>query len=211
METKACTKCKTTKPLDDFKRDIRYRDGRKSWCLSCEKEYRKQYYADNKETIARQVTEWKSTHEKFIRDYTAAWRAKNIVKVREYSRKGSAKIRGTARGHLNDCISSAINSSLRKGIKAGRSWELLLGYTVDQLKRHMEKQFSPGMTWENYGKHWEIDHNLPVSAFNFEKPEDLDFRRCWALKNLRPLEKFENRCKHDKVDRPLQPSLAISA
>lgn len=56
---------------------------------------------------------------------------------------------------------------------------------------------------------WHIDHKIPKSAFNFETPEDIDFKRCWALKNLQPLWAAENIKKHDRVDKPFQPSLAI--
>jgi hypothetical protein len=40
---KTCTKCQTVKPLEDFYRAKRNRDGRKSWCKSCEIEYSRQY------------------------------------------------------------------------------------------------------------------------------------------------------------------------
>jgi len=83
---------------------------------------------------------------------------------------------------LNCSIRRLINLSLN-GNKAGRSWEGLVGYSIDQLKIHLEKQFTDGMIWANYGK-WHIDHKIPISAFNFKNPEDIDFRRCWALSNL---------------------------
>jgi hypothetical protein len=75
--------------------------------------------------------------------------------------------------------------------------------------RHLEKQFLPGMSWENMGE-WHIDHKIPIAAFNFEKPEDIDFKRCWALKNLQPLWKSENCIKGAKIDKPFQPSLNLS-
>jgi 5-methylcytosine-specific restriction endonuclease McrA len=65
------------------------------------------------------------------------------------------------------------------------------------------------MNWENYGSYWHIDHKIPISVFNFEKPEDYDFKRCWNLKNLQPLEKFKNMSKGNRLDKHFQPSLAI--
>lgn len=73
-----------------------------------------------------------------------------------------------------------------RGGKAGRSWRSFVPYSLDELMRHLERQFLPGMTWENKGQ-WHIDHVLPLSSFRFEKPEDSEFRAAWALTNLRPL------------------------
>jgi 5-methylcytosine-specific restriction endonuclease McrA len=96
------------------------------------------------------------------------------------------------------------------GVKAGRHWESLVGYNVDQLKKHLEKRFKVGMTWDNYGPYWHIDHIIPISAFNFETPNDIDFKKCWALKNLQPLEAVENLRKNDRLKIPFQPSFFIS-
>jgi hypothetical protein len=72
------------------------------------------------------------------------------------------------------------------------------------------KLFKPGMTWENYGTYWHIDHKVPVVVHNFNRPEDIDFRLCWALRNLQPLEALENMKKQDKLDKPFQPSLRLA-
>ena len=110
---------------------------------------------------------------------------------------------------LNQNMSVSIGRPLR-GSKGGRHWEHLVGYNLKQLKKHIERQFQPGMTWENYGKGgWEIDHIVPMSVFNFTKPEDLDFKRCWALKNLQPMWGSENISKGAKLDKHFQPMLAF--
>jgi hypothetical protein len=56
---------------------------------------------------------------------------------------------------------------------------------------YLESQFVEGMSWENHGK-WHIDHIKPVCSFNFNSREDEDFKKCWALENLRPLWAKEN-------------------
>ncbi len=114
----------------------------------------------------------------------------------------------TVKGRLNNSMSSAVRNALVNS-KARRSWESLVGYTVEQLKEHLEKKFTPEMTWENYGAYWEIDHHIPISAFNFQSNQDVDFQKCWKLKNLRPLGKDANRSKGSRVEKPFQPSLAI--
>ncbi len=109
---------------------------------------------------------------------------------------------------INSSLRIAMRDALRSTVKCQRKWEALVGYTVDELKCHLEKRFKPGMTWENFGK-WHIDHIIPVFAFNYEKVEHEDFRRCWALKNLQPLWARENLVKGTKMSRHFQPMLML--
>lgn len=81
-----------------------------------------------------------------------------------------------------------------KGRKAGRSWEGLVGYSADDLHSHLERQFLPGMTWDNMGS-WHIDHIVPQASFRFDDPLDSEFRAAWALTNLRPLWARDNLSK----------------
>lgn len=127
--------------------------------------------------------------------------------MREYMR---ARLSSDDKFRLNLTFSVAVRQSLKKG-KKGRGWESLVGYTVADLIDHLEKLFLPGMTWENYGRGgWHIDHIIPKSAFNYELPEDIDFRRAWALSNLQPLWEKDNIAKGAKLEAPFQPSLALA-
>lgn len=73
-----------------------------------------------------------------------------------------------------------------------RHWEKLVGYTLEELKEHLEKQFDENMNWDNYGTYWEVDHIIPKNQFKYVSTEDKDFKICWSLMNLRPLSKQEN-------------------
>lgn len=83
-----------------------------------------------------------------------------------------------------------------KGGKRGRRAEDILGFSIDELRCHLERQFTSGMTWDNYGQ-WHVDHILPVASFSFATPDDPGFRACWALTNLRPLWAKDNIRKSD--------------
>jgi len=72
------------------------------------------------------------------------------------------------------------------GLKAGRSWTRLVGYTAEELREHIERQFLKGMSWEEADK-FHIDHIVPLATFNFDSAEHPEFRAAWALTNLRPL------------------------
>ena len=84
-----------------------------------------------------------------------------------------------------------------KGKKSFRKWELLVGYSVSDLRFHLERQFTGGMTWDNYGQ-WHIDHVVPVSSFQFTSAEEPAFRACFSLSNLRPLWAVDNLSKGAK-------------
>ena len=75
--------------------------------------------------------------------------------------------------------------------KAGIGWAETVGYSVSDLLEHIERQFLRGMSWENMGQ-WHIDHIVPLSSFTFETFDCPDFRRAWALSNLRPLWATDN-------------------
>jgi hypothetical protein len=98
-------------------------------------------------------------------------------------------------------ISRNLRTGIYKSLHTGKggSWEKVAGYTLLELKAHLEKQFVDGMSWANYGE-WQIDHIKPISSFNFQSPKDPDFRRYWALSNLQPLWAKDNWHKRKKLD-----------
>lgn len=94
-------------------------------------------------------------------------------------------------------VSTLVRRSLHDR-KQGRKWETLVGYTVNELAAHLERQFVRGMTWDNYGSDWHIDHIVPRASFTFDGAEHPEFRACWALTNLRPLWAEDNLAKNAK-------------
>jgi hypothetical protein len=79
-----------------------------------------------------------------------------------------------------------------KGIAKSAATLELLGCTVEQWRAHIESLFKPGMTWENYGTVWHIDHVEPLAAFDLSDPEEqkkafswMNTQPLWAEENLR--------------------------
>ena len=98
---------------------------------------------------------------------------------------------------LHNNIRRVVNYVLKKNKQGRRTFEIL-GYSVESLKKHLENQFADGMSWRNYGK-WHIDHIIPVSFFKFISPDDVEFKMCWRLENLRPLWAKDNLKKSNKL------------
>lgn len=129
---------------------------------------------------------------------------------KEVRQKSLKKSRSNPKRRLSDAIATGIRRGILLGSKNNRTFELL-GYSPEQLCKHLERLFLPGMTWENYGKKgWHVDHVVPLSVFNYETPYDSDFKRAWALDNLQPLWEKDNLSKNAKLDKPFQPSLLLA-
>lgn len=83
----------------------------------------------------------------------------------------------------------------RKGEKKSKRTEQILGCDIEYFAKHIERQFLPGMTWENRGE-WHIDHIVPVSsARDADEVEKLNhftnLRPLWAKDNLAKCAKLE--------------------
>lgn len=209
-QAKPCSKCGEIKPLSDFNRHSIGRDGRRPDCRSCQKLRMQKYWSNSVEKRRDSGRKYYLANKETINKKNRKWVKDNPDAARAHQRRAAHKRLKTPKGKVTRFVKDGIRKSILVGSKRGRHVFDLLGYTADDLKRHLEKQFLPGMTWENYGRYgWHIDHIIPLSAFNYETPEHVDFRRAWALENLRPLWAFDNLSKHAKLDAPFQPSLLI--
>ena len=113
---------------------------------------------------------------------------------RYYSKEGSLKKYHRHAVHHN--VAGLVRRGLENHTKSKPTFELL-GYSVEDLKQHLEKQFTDGMTWENYGK-WHIDHIIPRKKLQYETTDDENFFKCWSLSNLQPLWAKDNWSKGSK-------------
>lgn len=135
-----------------------------------------------------------------------AWRWWLSVKAPAHWRRAYVAARHRHRYHTEPryALRHRVKRWMQKHLKENanpesRKWATVLGYTPDELRVHLERQFVGRMSWSNMGK-WHIDHIVPVAAFTFESPTDLDFRRCFALTNLRPVWARANLTKGDRPE-----------
>jgi hypothetical protein len=93
-------------------------------------------------------------------------------------------------------IRSLIYHSIKKQGYAKRSKTYkILGCDFDTFKKHIERQFTKGMTWENHGE-WHYDHIIPISSAQTEEEviklnHYTNFQPLWAEDNLRKSDKIE--------------------
>lgn len=119
-----------------------------------------------------------------------------------YAEKCRERYYNNEQSRLGKVMQTAIRKVLR-GKKAGSKWQELVGYTTEQLVKHLESKFEDGMSWENYGE-WHVDHIIPKSWFHYESPEDWQFRVCWSRYNLQPMWASENLSKQHRFSHKVE-------
>lgn len=209
MREKTCSGCKKVKNISEFHmRPDRGPNSVRYICKACSASKTKEWQQANRESANRIARKWQKSHPEQKKSSVKKWMQEHPEAAKAMQKRAHAKHRKSIKVRISESVSNKIWFSLRE-TKARRGWQGLVGYTIDELKAHLEKQFKPGMSWDNYGSCWHIDHIAPRAAFNFSTPEDIDFKRCWALSNLRPLEAEKNWKKGSRLERPFQPSLTI--
>lgn len=158
---------------------------------------------ENKEKINLRKKQYRENNKPKIKEYTKQYYKNNKIRMKNYNieYKKQRKLIDPC-FKLNSEISKTISKALRRqnSSKKNKSCLKYLPYTIQDLKRHLEAQFEPWMTWENWGVYkiedylhetttwkWQIDHIVPQSDLPYSFMEDDNFKRCWSLENLRPL------------------------
>ena len=84
-------------------------------------------------------------------------------------------------------------------IKSGPTMEML-GCNGAELRAWLESKFKRGMSWENYGTEWHIDHVQPLAGFNYSNFEHQKI--AFHFSNVRPEWAEINIANGDRVKVP---------
>lgn len=121
----------------------------------------------------------------------------NIKKLTEFSKNKNRlktdylyKLEMLMRNRFQEVLQ---NKNWRKNNKI----KTFIDCSILELKNHIEKQFQPGMTWENHGLYsWHIDHIIPLNSAKTEQ----ELCNLFHYKNLQPLWAKDNIRKSDKIE-----------
>lgn len=182
----------------------------KDKALAQAKEYRaankdkiRAYYAANKDNIK----EYQATTKDRIKTYQKEWNAANKDRRKEYQAANKDKIRAQQKEYqryrratnLNFKIACNLRSRLRHALNGNSKTGSAvrdLGCSIDELKLKFIPLFAIGMSWENYGSLWHIDHIRPCASFDLTDPEQV--KLCCHFSNLQPLWAADNLAKSDR-------------
>lgn len=176
---KHCVKCLEDLPLHCFTVTDKRTGRLRNTCNKCRAIAAKIYYMSNKEKCKASAKKWDMANVEKLRAYKNNW---------EKSRTRTDPIYK---------LNKTMRHRLYKILRGTGSWTKLqnkLGYSTEELKSHLEQQFTEGMSWDNHGK-WHIDHIIPLCYFT----EVHQVREAWGLQNLQPLWASDNLKKGRKV------------
>jgi hypothetical protein len=170
------------------------------------REYGRQYSQNNIDYYREGIKQWRKNNPERIKKLRENWFKSHPNFMKQYCK---IKRRIDLKYNLNNKMRLAIWQSL-KGNKNNRHWEGLVNYKLIELIKHLKSTIPEYYTWQDFlNNKLHIDHIIPISVFNFDKPENPDFKKCWALNNLRLLPAKENHIKYNKLIRPFQPALKL--
>jgi hypothetical protein len=167
-------------------------------------DYRKKYHLINKDKINKKVKEYYLNNKEKVKKYQKEYRNKNWEKIKEKSR--SINLVYVKKRYKNDpAYRILVNSRQRLGkflkkkkINKNNTTLELIGCTPKDLKKHIEKQFLPGMSWDNYRYDiWHIDHIRPLALA--KTMVDIVNLKLMHYTNLQPLWAKDNIKKSDYV------------
>ena len=200
---KICSHCRRELTFDRFNKCKSFSDGLEAQCKDCkrtaaQKPERKLMH--NKVNAKyRKTDKGRMAQKRYESSECRKQSMKRINRKRYESGKNAEYIRNKRKVDVEFAIKESLRNriycAIRNNQKSAHTLELL-GCSLDELKVHLEQQFEPGMTWNNYGE-WHIDHIIPCSYFDLTKEENQ--RICFNYRNLQPLWAEENRKKKDSL------------
>lgn len=215
---KFCPRCKQNVKEADYRPSQYNKNG--GWCRACCSEYennnkdRKSIY--NKEYGKNKKEQIKASRKLKKEQYNQTQKNRRALKKEIYNIRylpTTLKYKKERRKtdpvfKLRETVSIIINRSLKKqnSTKNNNSIIQFLPYTIQELKDHLQSQFEPWMSWNNWGTYdskmwddhntltwfWNIDHIIPQSKLPYTSMEDDNFKKCWSLSNLRPYSAKQN-------------------
>jgi hypothetical protein len=165
----------------------RYNDGRYT---EKARERKKAYIAANREVYNK--ARYQYTKRRMEKD--PEYRAKRI----EYKRnRKNYRINTDPNYKLTVKLRTKLYLAIRNHCKYTSAIKLL-GCDINEARQHIENQFQPGMTWDNWGQFgWHIDHIMPIASFDLSILSEQ--QKCFHYTNLQPLWWRDNLAKRDKI------------
>ena len=226
MEKKICSKCGEDKSFSEFNKDKRTKSGLTSECKFCKNTYlkehpeisrkaNKKFYLNHKDKISKWHKEYWIKIKDTIKESKKLYRDNHKVEAKRWRDSHKKEIKFYNDTHRKEACERTINRrntdvnfklagnlrtrnrhAMQGRIKSKKTLDLL-GCSIEFFRNHLEKQFTEGMTWENYGKGgWVIDHIKPCCSFDLSKLEEL--KECEHYTNKQPLWEIDNLKKSGK-------------
>lgn len=200
---KICVKCNIEKSLENYTREKNTKDGFRGECKDCRKAYRdsrkdeiKKYhqkrYQDNKEEYDRRSKKWRKEHPDYDKESKIQWFKDNREKVNKKKKELYHSKKNDPLYNLIYRVRNRTKNAIRaKRFRKDFKYPDYIGCTREELKLHIEKQFTEGMTWDKFlAGEIHIDHIVPIGKA--KSPEEVfklshytNLQPLWAKDNLK--------------------------
>jgi hypothetical protein len=190
IEEKICDKCTQNKPIDKYRK---YNE--KSYSKTCKKclnemdKIRKKNLRQKKAETFLAICE-KCNEEKTLKYFS---KLKKYYKKKiciscypEFLKEQKTEwCKNESNSNINYRLKKSLASRLRTVLVKNDSTMNYIGCNIQYLREWFEYNFTPEMSWDNYGSYWLIDHIIPVCKFDLTKTDEK--LKCWNWSNLMPV------------------------
>ncbi len=166
MDTsKYCSKCRTPRPLSNFRKQNRAKDGHQYECRKCMNARARERYDAKKEELITKSANWQSAHAESHKE----------AALRHYH---------SPTGRIQRNIKTVLTAFFGKERPKDKE---IIGLTTKVLIKYLTTRLKEPQTWDNYSKDWRIGFIKPLHEFNLN--DESERRACFHWKNLTPVNK----------------------
>ena len=154
------------------------------------------YRQKNRDMVLAKMRDWYHQNKDALSVKARLYRLENrerLQKQKRIYRRGRAEVDHVYAMKVRISGLIAVSLRCRNYTKKSRTHQIL-GCSYDFFVRHLEKQFMPGMSWDNRNE-WHIDHIVPLASAQSED----DVIRLNHFTNLRPMWAKQNIAKASKA------------
>lgn len=195
MQTDKCTRCKVEGGRRGFSvnpKTLKHA----SQCRECAREQARNYRATDHGKQKQLL--YNGSERKVL----ANKRYNATTKARETWSKWAANKKETdPQFRMRRALSRRIRNALAKWRIGKTTFTMALtGTTTKGFVEHIESQWEPGMSWNNYGHGaglWQIDHIKPLASFDLTDPKEQSL--AFHYSNQQPLWQVDNTRKSDRM------------
>lgn len=171
-QLKVCSRCKKSKPLGEFSKNVTRKDGLQAECRVCVKVFSKDYYEKNRDKRLEYQKDYaEKNRDKILeqkKDYNKSWRAANKDYHNDYNKDyNKTKYHSDPGFKATMLIRSQIHKLFKSsGQKKDKRSTELLGVTWEEAYSSLLKTIPEGYTEQDWleGK-LHIDHKIPISWY----------------------------------------------
>ena len=193
---KTCTKCDVCKPLSDFGRRSKSKDGLNYWCKACMSSNAKKWKQENPDKHLNKEAKYLEKNREKRKRNQAAYFQKHKVRLRDVQNAAYARRMEDPLQKMKTRTRNRIAQIYHNGeFKKSQSTNEMIGCTWEQLHSHLiSTALSRYGIWCAYDK-YEIDHIIPIMTATTEE-EIIALNHYSNLQLLTP-EDHKNKTKED--------------